>query len=76
MNKKITFIALHCFLFICFKKEEVGVPRIANGKINNMLLLSMTYYGMEVGDSARNKFVAPVLGLLRRNCSLILISIP
>ncbi|MDG2431863.1 DUF4837 family protein [Flavobacterium sp.] len=65
MNKKIfiTLIASFFLLFSC-KKEEHTLPRIANGKINNIaIIVDDALWNGEVGDSVRNKFAAPVLGL-------------
>ena len=65
MYKK-TFLLLVASLFLVFscKKEEVGLPRIANGKINNIaIIVDDALWNGEVGDSVRNKFAAPVLGL-------------
>ena len=65
MNKKLLlFLLIGSYLFISCKKEEVVLPRIANGKINNIaIIVDDLLWNSEVGDSARNKFAAPVLGL-------------
>tara|TARA_R110002126_G_scaffold89114_3_gene213125 strand:+ start:852 stop:1832 length:981 start_codon:yes stop_codon:yes gene_type:complete len=65
MNKKLLLLLfIASCLFVSCKKEEVGVPRIANGKINNIaIIVDDLLWNGEVGDSARNKFAAPVLGL-------------
>jgi hypothetical protein len=62
MNKKLLFLCILPFIFSC--KEEVSLPRIANGKINNIaIIVDDALWNGEVGDSVRNKFAAPVLGL-------------
>lgn len=65
MNKKLFLVLLvSSFLFFSCKKEEAGLPRIANGKINNIaIIVDDLLWNSEVGDSVRNKFAAPVLGL-------------
>jgi hypothetical protein len=65
MNKKLLFLLfVSSYLFFSCKKEEVSLPRIANGKINNIaIIVDDALWNGEVGDSVRNKFAAPVLGL-------------
>jgi hypothetical protein len=69
MNKKVFLLLLvSSFLFFSCKKEEVGLPRIANGKINNIaIIVDDLLWNSEVGDSVRNKFAAPVLDYRKRN---------
>jgi hypothetical protein len=65
MNRKLLLLLfLSSLLFFSCKNEEVGLPRIANGKINNIaIIVDDALWNGEVGDSVRNKFAAPVLGL-------------
>lgn len=52
------------FLFFSCKNENPKLPRIANGKINNIaIIVDDLLWNGEVGDSVRNKFAAPVIGL-------------
>jgi hypothetical protein len=69
MNKSFFLLLLvSSFLFFSCKKEEVGLPRIANGKINNIaIIVDDLLWNSEVGDSVRNKFAAPVLDYRKRN---------
>lgn len=65
MNKRF-FLSLlgSLILLISCKKEVVILPRIANGKINNIaIIVDDALWNGEVGDSVRNKFAAPVLAL-------------
>lgn len=62
--KLFLLLFVSSFLFFSCKKEEVSLPRIANGKINNIaIIVDDLLWNGEVGDSIRNKFAAPVLGL-------------
>jgi hypothetical protein len=65
MNQRF-FLSLlaSIILLVSCKKEAVSLPRIANGKINNIaIIVDDALWNGEVGDSVRNKFAAPVLGL-------------
>ena len=65
MNQRF-FLSLltSLILLVSCKKEAVSLPRIANGKINNIaIIVDDALWNGEVGDSVRNKFAAPVLGL-------------
>jgi hypothetical protein len=63
-------------IYFFLAKEEVSLPRIANGKINNIaIIVDDALWNGEVGDSVRNKFAAPVLGLPPRRTLLTSTSI-
>jgi hypothetical protein len=50
-------------LFSCFKKEA-DLPRKTTGKINTIsVIIDDQLWNGEIGDSIRNKFAAPVIGL-------------
>ena len=60
-----------CFLLICIslllfscKKDKEGLPRKTVGKINTIsVIIDDQLWNGDVGDSIRNKFAAPVVGL-------------
>jgi hypothetical protein len=63
--KKIYFIpvVVAIFFFSC-KKEDTTVIKKSSGKINNIaVIIDDQLWNGEVGDSIRNKFAAPVIGL-------------
>jgi hypothetical protein len=50
-------------LFSCFKKES-DMPRKTTGKINTIsVIIDDQLWNGEIGDSIRNKFASPVIGL-------------
>ena len=50
-------------LFSCFKKES-DMPRKTTGKINTIaVVIDDQLWNGEIGDSIRNKFASPVIGL-------------
>ena len=64
MNK--TFFLLFSFLILFFscKKQENAPLRKATGKINTIsVIIDNQLWNGEVGDSIRNKFASPVVGL-------------
>ena len=66
MNKTHFFLVLLSLaLFSCFKKTD-KLDRSANTKINSISIIidDQLWYG-EVGDSLRNKFASPVIGLTK-----------
>jgi hypothetical protein len=68
MNKSFFYCSWWVHFYFSCKKEEVGLPRIANGKINNIaIIVDDLLWNSEVGDSVRNKFAAPVLDYRKRN---------
>ena len=65
MNKNL-FLLLSIFslLFFSCKKQEDNLPRKASGKINTIsVIIDNQMWNSEVGDSIRNKFASPVIGL-------------
>lgn len=64
MNKAHFLLLFISLLFIsCVKKNE-NLPRKATGKINTIsVIIEDQLWNGEVGDSIRNKFASPVLGL-------------
>lgn len=64
MNKThFLIICISLLLFSC-KKENDGLPRKTNGKINTIsVIIDDQLWNGDVGDSIRNKFAAPVIGL-------------
>jgi hypothetical protein len=64
MNKIIFLFASFMFLFFSCKKQEVHLPRKATGKINTIsVVIDDQLWNAEVGESVRNKFASPVIGL-------------
>lgn len=62
MNKTL-FLCL-CFSFFCCQKKEDKSPRTTSGPINTIsVIIDDQLWNGEVGDSIRNKFASPVLGL-------------
>jgi hypothetical protein len=64
MNKTLFLcIFLTGILVSCFKKET-DLPRKTSGKINTIsVIIDDQLWNGEIGDSIRNKFAAPVIGL-------------
>ncbi|WP_366185666.1 DUF4837 family protein [Flavobacterium ovatum] len=64
MNKAhFLFLLLSLSLFSCKDKEDV-VTKKATGKINTIsIVIDDQLWNSEVGDSIRNKFASPVIGL-------------
>jgi hypothetical protein len=64
MHKAHFLLLFISLLFIsCIKKNE-NLPRKATGKINTIsVIIEDQLWNGEVGDSIRNKFASPVLGL-------------
>ena len=65
MNKNLF---LFCFflslLFFSCKKQEDNLPRKATGKINTIsVIIDDQLWNGEIGESIRNKFASPVIGL-------------
>lgn len=64
MNKAhFLCLLLLVVLFSCFKKEA-DLPRKTTGKINTIsVIIDDQLWNGEIGDSIRNKFASPVIGL-------------
>lgn len=64
MNKAhFLFLFISLLFFSCIKKSD-NLPRKATGKINTIsVIIEDQLWNGEVGDSIRNKFASPVLGL-------------
>jgi Domain of unknown function (DUF4837) len=64
MNKAhFLCLFLSVVLFSCFKKEA-DLPRKTTGKINTIsVIIDDQLWNGEIGDSIRNKFASPVIGL-------------
>ena len=65
MNKNLfLFLSFLSLLFFSCKKQEDILPRKATGKINTIsVIIDNQLWNGEVGDSIRNKFASPVIGL-------------
>jgi len=64
MNKFLIIFLSFSFLFFSCKKQEEKLPRKATGKINTIsVIIDNQLWNGEVGDSIRNKFASPVIGL-------------
>ncbi len=65
MNKNFfLFLSFLAFLFFSCKKQEDNIPREATGKINTIsVIIDDQLWNGEVGESIRNKFASPVIGL-------------
>lgn len=65
MNKNhlLFLLSILVFTFSC-KKEEDSIPRKTTGAINTIsVIIDDQLWNGEVGDSVRNKFASPVIGL-------------
>lgn len=65
MNKYLYFsIFLTSLLFFSCKKQETRLPRKATGNINTIsVIIDNQLWNGEIGESIRNKFASPVIGL-------------
>jgi Domain of unknown function (DUF4837) len=64
MNKAHFLFLLIPFLFISCTKKSENLPRKATGKINTIsVIIDDQLWNGEIGDSIRNKFASPVIGL-------------
>ena len=64
MNKALFLFLFIFFLFFSCAKKSDNLPRKTTGKINTIsVIIDDQLWNGEVGDSIRNKFAAPVIGL-------------
>ena len=64
MNKAHFLFLLIPLLFISCTKKSENLPRKATGKINTIsVIIDDQLWNGEIGDSIRNKFASPVIGL-------------
>jgi hypothetical protein len=57
------FLLIPILLFSCKKKND-DLPRKTNGKVNSIsVVIDDQLWNGEIGDSIRNKFASPVIGL-------------
>lgn len=64
MNKTLFLLFLFSFFFFSCEKNNNNFPRRATGKINTIsVIIDNQLWNGEVGDSIRNKFASPVIGL-------------
>jgi len=64
MNKKLILFLSFSFLIVSCKKQVDNLPRRATGKINSIsIIIEDQLWNGDIGDSVRNKFASPVLGL-------------
>lgn len=64
MNKAPFLFFLIPFLFLSCNKKSDDLPRKATGKINTIsVIIDDQLWNGEIGDSIRNKFASPVIGL-------------
>lgn len=64
MNKNLFLFLLIPVLFFSCKKQGEDMPRKATGKINIIsVIIDDQLWNGEIGDSIRNKFASPVIGL-------------
>jgi hypothetical protein len=64
MNKTYFLFLLFTFLFFSCNKKSDNLPRKATGKINTIsVIIDDQLWNGEIGDSIRNKFASPVIGL-------------
>ena len=64
MNKAHFLFLLIPFFFISCTKKSDNLPRKATGKINTIsVIIDDQLWNGEIGDSIRNKFASPVIGL-------------
>lgn len=64
MNKAQFFLLLFIIIFFSCEKKTDATIRMATGKINTIsVIIDDQLWNGEVGDSIRNKFASPVIGL-------------
>ena len=64
MNKTHFLLLLISFLLFSCRNKSDNLPRKATGKINTIsVIIDDQLWNGEVGDSIRNKFASPVIGL-------------
>ena len=64
MNKAHFLLLLILFLFISCTKKNDNLPRKATGKINTIsVIIDDQLWNGEIGNTIRNKFASPVIGL-------------
>ena len=64
MNKTHFLLLLISFLLFSCRNKSDNLPRKATGKINTIsVIIENQLWNGEVGDSIRNKFASPVIGL-------------
>lgn len=64
MNKAHFIFLLIPFFFISCTKKSDNLPRKATGKINTIsVIIDNQLWNGEIGDTIRNKFASPVIGL-------------
>ena len=64
MNKTHFLLLLISFLLFSCRNKSDSLPRKATGKINTIsVIIDNQLWNGEVGDSIRNKFASPVIGL-------------
>lgn len=64
MNKTLFIFFLIPVLFFSCKKNNDDLPRKTTGKINSIsVIIDDQLWNGEIGDSIRNKFASPVIGL-------------
>ena len=64
MNKTLFLFLLIPFVYLSCNKKSDNLPRKATGKINTIsVIIDDQLWNGEIGDSIRNKFASPVIGL-------------
>jgi hypothetical protein len=64
MNKNYFLLLLISVLLFSCKKKDDDFPRKTTGKVNSIsVIIDDQLWNGEIGDSIRNKFAAPVIGL-------------
>lgn len=64
MNKNLFLYLLLPFLFYSCQKKEDHLPRNATGETNSIsVIIDDQLWNGEIGESIRNKFASPVIGL-------------
>ena len=73
MRKLPITLILLIIMFSC-KKENESLPRKTSGKINTIsVIIDDQLWNGDVGDSIRNKFASPVIGLPQEEPRLFVI---